>query len=93
LLEINLLYPHLCPSFSLSSTAQDIVTRIRENNQPAIPWDRVLGFPDRAASDRWLLENPDTALGAVHFLKDSSTGLINYILQSNSTVSIMDHLK
>ena len=69
--------------------AQDLVTRVRENNEPAISWDKVLGFPDRAASDKWLLENPEKALGAVHFLRDSRSGVINYILQSNSTVSGM----
>ncbi|KAI8472689.1 MAG: hypothetical protein J3K34DRAFT_204610 [Monoraphidium minutum] len=62
-----------------------LISRVRTNNAPPIPADRVKGFPDRAASDAWMLANGDAALGGVHFGRDAR-GNLQYILQSNSTV-------
>jgi hypothetical protein len=59
---------------------------MRDNNVPPIPDAKVKGFPSRSEVDAWMLVNPDTALGAVHFVKEAGGGY-GYLLQSNSTVS------
>lgn len=64
---------------------EGIVERIRQSNNPPIPTERVRGFESRKLSDEYFLRNPDTCLGAVHFIRDN-TGNLNFIVQSNSTV-------
>jgi hypothetical protein len=56
------------------------MTRVRENNEPPIPSSRVKGFPNRNASDTWMLAHGDTSLGGVHFSRDNS-GNLQYVLQ------------
>ncbi|GBF88378.1 ABC transporter A family member protein [Raphidocelis subcapitata] len=62
-----------------------LIERVRANNDPPIPPERVLGMAGRNESDAWMLANGDAALGAVHFSRDAR-GNLQYILQSNSTV-------
>jgi hypothetical protein len=45
---------------------------------------QVLGFASRHAAEEYMIANPETTLGAVHFNVDSSG--INYIIQTNTTV-------
>lgn len=65
---------------------QSIISRVMSENSPPIPSHKVLGFPDRMSAEEYLLQHPDGVLGAVHFVTDSSSGGISYIVQSNSTV-------
>jgi hypothetical protein len=46
---------------------------------------QVLGFASRKAAEDYMVANPETTLGAVHFNVDSSG--VNYIIQINTTVS------
>jgi hypothetical protein len=48
---------------------------------------QVLGFASRSAAEDYMIANPETSLGAVHFNVDSSG--INYIIQTNTTVSAL----
>ena len=64
------------------------MARIKANNDPPIPDVRVMSFANRKLSDVWLLNHPDQALGAVHFVRNPTTGIIQYIVQSNSTVRV-----
>jgi hypothetical protein len=49
---------------------------------------QVLGFASRKAAEEYMLANPETTLGAVHFNVDSSG--INYVIQTNTTVRLPD---
>ena len=51
-------------------------------------WEQVRGFVDRYASDDYMLANPDTTLGAVHFRKGPSAN-ISFVIQINTTVRIL----
>jgi hypothetical protein len=62
-----------------------VIRGVMANNAPPIPENRVRGFPNRTASDAWMLANGDAALGGVHFSRDAR-GALQYVLQSNSTV-------
>ena len=64
------------------------MSRVRANNAPPIPAERVKAFPDRAASDAWMLADGDTALGGVHFSRDAR-GNLQYILQVLGRVCIV----
>ncbi|KIZ04840.1 hypothetical protein MNEG_3122 [Monoraphidium neglectum] len=68
-----------------SSAVQDIVERIRINNKPEIPAEKVLGFKDRADAERYMALNRDTTLGAVHFVEQPG-GQIGYLLQGSSGI-------
>jgi hypothetical protein len=50
-------------------------------------WLQVLGFASRSAAEDYMLANPESTLGAVHFNVDSSG--IKYIIQTNTTVSAL----
>jgi hypothetical protein len=50
---------------------------------------QVLGFASRHAAEEYMIANPETTLGAVHFNVDSSG--INYIIQTNTTVRRLRH--
>lgn len=63
-----------------------IVERIRENNDPKIPKDKVVKFPGRLELDKWLLEEPETTMGAVHFFVSEEGKKIDFTLQTNSTI-------
>ncbi|WIA40119.1 hypothetical protein OEZ86_013522 [Tetradesmus obliquus] len=66
-----------------SSVVQDIVNNIKASNTPPIRDDKVLGFASRFAAEDYMLANPETTLGAVHFSLDGSN--VNYIIQTNTT--------
>ncbi|GMH33239.1 hypothetical protein BSKO_01073 [Bryopsis sp. KO-2023] len=63
-----------------------IVDRIRENNNPKIPKEKVEKWPGRVELDEWLLEEPETTQGAVHFFVSDEGKKIDFTLQTNSTV-------
>lgn len=52
---------------------------------------QVLGFANVKDAEDYMLAHPETTLGAVHFSVDNGTGAtkVNYVIQSNSTVSIL----
>ncbi|KAI8472921.1 MAG: hypothetical protein J3K34DRAFT_383970 [Monoraphidium minutum] len=66
-----------------SAVVQDIIERVRINNRPRIPLERVLGFKDRGDAEAYLGAHRDTALGAVHFVEQPGGGL-SYLLQGSS---------
>eukprot|EP00878_Enallax_costatus_P026229 GHUV01028120.1.p1 GENE.GHUV01028120.1~~GHUV01028120.1.p1 ORF type:complete len:192 (+),score=47.97 GHUV01028120.1:1765-2340(+) len=49
---------------------------------------QVIGFASRQDAEDYMMANPETTLGAVHFDVNNSTAIpkINYMIQSNSTV-------
>lgn len=49
---------------------------------------QVIGFASRQDAEDYMLANPESTLGAVHFDVDDTTAVpkINYMIQSNSTV-------
>ena len=88
-----------CLSFLYSVTASDdvshdeavktihtIVEFVRTRNDPPIPLDRVRYFDNRSEINRWFLNNPERALGAVHFYVSNDMKWIDFTLQTNSTV-------
>eukprot|EP00878_Enallax_costatus_P021602 GHUV01022886.1.p1 GENE.GHUV01022886.1~~GHUV01022886.1.p1 ORF type:complete len:298 (+),score=51.96 GHUV01022886.1:484-1377(+) len=71
-----------------SSVVQEIVAGIKAANSPPIKDDKVIGFASRQDAEDYMMANPETTLGAVHFDVNNSTAIpkINYMIQSNSTV-------
>jgi hypothetical protein len=63
---------------------QSIVETMRENNDPPIKQDRVMGFDSQLAANEWLLENPARAAVGVHFAPSSPTS-IDFTLQANTS--------
>ncbi|MFS8016218.1 putative ABC transporter A, P-loop containing nucleoside triphosphate hydrolase [Helianthus anomalus] len=62
-----------------------IVDRIKANNPGRpIPSDKVRSFRTKNDVDAWLLANPMTCPGALHFVDRNAT-VISYGLQTNST--------
>jgi hypothetical protein len=53
---------------------------------------QVLGFASRKDAELWMNANPESTLGAVHFLVDNSSTpvSIKYSVQTNTTVSPLD---
>lgn len=75
----------------IGNSAIDIIVEgIRANNPGRpIPVNSTLGLPDIEATNSWLLEHPEQALGALHFTEVATPGeptSFSYVLQSNSTV-------
>eukprot|EP00775_Hariotina_reticulata_P013231 gene13231-13362_t len=69
-----------------SAVVDGIVTRIKANNEPPIADHKVLGFASRFDADQYMLDHPETALGAVHFYHGNLTGAdIKFVIQANST--------
>lgn len=66
--------------------ADEIVTRIRENNEPQLPQEKVRWFAGRDELDEWFLENQERSLGAVHFFFWGEGKKIDFTLQTNSSV-------
>lgn len=64
---------------------QDIIKRIRVNNHPQIPLEKVLGFSNRADAEKYMAEQDDAILGAVHFVERPG-GKLEYVLQGGSAV-------
>ncbi|KAL6175531.1 hypothetical protein ACLB2K_052170 [Fragaria x ananassa] len=63
----------------------DIVDAIRDNNPSRrIPAEKVKAFRTPAEVDEWLLDNPKTCPGALHFTV-RSPDVISYGVQTNST--------
>ncbi|XP_004301161.1 PREDICTED: ABC transporter A family member 2-like [Fragaria vesca subsp. vesca] len=63
----------------------DIVDAIRDNNPGRrIPAEKVKAFRTPAEVDEWLLDNPKTCPGALHFTV-RSPDVISYGVQTNST--------
>ncbi|KAJ0615074.1 putative ABC-type sulfate transporter [Helianthus annuus] len=72
-------------SGSDSARLGSIVDRIRANNPGRpIPSDKVRSFRTKNDVDAWLLANPMTCPGALHFVDRNAT-VISYGLQTNST--------
>lgn len=46
---------------------------------------QVIGFASRSDAEEYMLEHPESTLGAVYFDFSSSSG-INYLIQTNTTV-------
>lgn len=59
--------------------------RIRANNNPPIPPEKVMGFASRAEAEAYMSDHLDAVLGAVHFVERAG-GRLDYLLQSSSTV-------
>ena len=75
-----------CAAAPGCARAQDVVERIRINNRPEIPLDKVMGFANRADAEDYMAANLDNVLGAVHFINRPG-GKLDYMLQGSSTVS------
>jgi hypothetical protein len=83
-----------CLAFAYSPAGDEaveaLVARVRADNAPPIPPDRVRGFGSAADVDAFLAANPQTALAAVHFRRlpaDPPDGRrLAYVLQTNSSV-------
>lgn len=78
-----------CYTFLYQPTGDEqieaIVDAIKKNNDPPIPDDRVRGFSSREEINEFLLEHPESVLGALHFDKRDEQR-ISFVLQTNSTV-------
>lgn len=61
-----------------------IVDGICSSNEPPIPRDSVLGFPNGLAADDYMLDHPETVQGAVHFFVQSPTQ-IHFEIQFNAS--------
>eukprot|EP00775_Hariotina_reticulata_P004500 gene4500-4753_t len=69
-----------------NEVVRTIVAAVLENNDPPIPFDRVLGFNTRNEADEFIQNRNVFVMGAVHF-HESDTGRLQYIVQSNTTVA------
>ncbi|KAI8528925.1 hypothetical protein RHMOL_Rhmol12G0185900 [Rhododendron molle] len=68
-----------------SSRIASIVSSIMANNPGRpIPSEKVMAFRTKSEVDDWLLSNPMTCPGALHFAERSDT-VITYGIQTNST--------
>jgi hypothetical protein len=65
-----------------------VIKRVRANNEPPIPADKVLGFATREEAEAYMAAHGETTLGAVHFVEGPGSKL-QYLLQSSSTVSAL----
>jgi ABC-type multidrug transport system ATPase subunit len=77
-----------CYTFAYSpqndADVEAIVRAIRENNDPPIPAASVMSFSSGLAADDYMLANPETVQGAVHFAKVSPTR-IHFEIQFNAS--------
>jgi hypothetical protein len=64
---------------------QDIIERIRINNDPPIPTEKIFGFSTRAEAEAFVSENVNFVMGAVHFVEGPGARL-DYVLQGSSRV-------
>lgn len=74
------------PPAHLPPPSQAIIERVRLNNEPPIPADKVLGFESRADAEAYLQAHSGSTLGAVHF-SEAANGDLQFLLQSSSIVS------
>lgn len=71
-----------------SKTVGTVVDGMRNNNPGrVIPSSAVLGFASIEDANSWLLGNPESVIGGVHFLlnEPAAGSTLNYVLQVNST--------
>lgn len=66
--------------------ARSIISKVQKNNEPEIPDHKVAELSNRNELDKWFLENPETAMGAVHFFFSDQGKKIDFTLQTNSSI-------
>lgn len=62
-----------------------IINSIMINNDPPIEDDRVLGLSGMTQTDKYLMNNQETVLAAVHFVRDGNE-VLDFIIQTNTTL-------